>query len=150
MAQGLASFTPGYAVKVSISGTDVGYSQFCSDQTDIQEALRPMNPGEVAACLHSGIDYLQIILGYDVLALIGDARIGGCISSTELTYIYTHNNLTWDTVREGLPAQPVKVFGPSAQTSAAQFFAERVLSGKLIAVPDVQQLIAKGSGIGYI
>lgn len=150
---GFKAFTPGYNVEVGSAGTDNGYTLFCADRTDVQMAIRAMNADEAASCLRGGIDYLQLTIAYDALAIVGDAPVGGCISATELTYLYTHDTtkLDWRDVRSGLPATPIKLFAPSGQTAAAQFFAEQMLQGKQsVVVPDIQGLITSGTGLGYL
>ncbi len=151
--KGFASFTPGYNVEIGNAGTNDGFTLFCEDKTDIQMAVRAMSGDEAAACLRNGLDYLQLTVAYDVLAVIGDAPLNGCISATELTFLYTHDTtkLNWSNVRSGLPSVPIKIFAPSGQTAAAQFFAEQMLQGKQsLVVPDIQGLITGGSGIGYL
>jgi phosphate transport system substrate-binding protein len=150
---GFESFTPGYTVQIGNAGTSDGFTLFCQDKSDIQMALRTINGNETADCLRHGIDYLQLTIAYDVLAVVGDLSIGDCISATELTFLYTHDTTTlkWSDVRNSLPATPVKVFAPSGQTAAAQFFVEQVLQGKQsVTVPDIQGLVTAGSGIGYM
>jgi phosphate transport system substrate-binding protein len=150
---GFESFTPGYTVQIGNSGTSTGFSLFCEDKSDIQMAVRTINGDEVANCLRHGIDYLQITIAYDALAVVSDTPIGNCVSATELTFLYTHDttHLNWDDIRSGLAHAPVKVFAPPGQTAAAQFFAEQVLQGKQsVAVPDIQKLITNGNGLGYM
>ncbi|MEP7288490.1 MAG: substrate-binding domain-containing protein [Chloroflexota bacterium] len=150
---GFEGFTPGYTVQVGKVGTLDGFKMLCEDSTDIQMAVRVMSAEEASTCLRNGIDYLQITVGYDVLAVIGKNPLGECVSSSELTYLYGNANLTWHNVRGGLPFDPVTIFAPPPTTAAAQFFAERVLANKPTAAtpPDVQQLITGGGdGIGYL
>ncbi len=157
LALGFEGFTPGYTVKLGTAGTREGFTLFCNDKTDIQQAVREIDGDESGLCLRHGVNYLHITIAYDVLAIIGNAPIAGCISSTELTAIYVQNSphlgqvLTWTEVRDGLPTTAVKVFAPPGETAAAQFFSERVLSGKPgTPVPDIKQLITSGDGLGYL
>ncbi len=148
---GFESFTPGYKVQLAMNGTRDGFTAFCDDKTDIQNAVRSINSDEIAACSRNGVNYVEIAIGFDALAVVGDAPVEGCISGTELSYIYTHANLTWGSVRSGLPSVVVNVFAPPPQTAAAQFFDEQVLNNTPgIKTPDIQQLIMHGGGIGYL
>lgn len=150
---GFESFTPGYAVEIGNAGTSAGFNLFCEDKSDIQMAVRAMSGDEVANCLRHGVDYLQIPIAYDALAVVSDTPIGNCVSATELTFLYTHDTakLNWDDIRSGLAHAPVRIFAPPGQTAAAQFFAEQVLQGKQsIVVPDIQKLITDGNGLGYM
>jgi phosphate transport system substrate-binding protein len=148
---GFGSYTANYEVQLAMNGTRDGFQAFCADKTDLQNAVREMNSDERELCSGNGVNYAEIVIAYDALAVIGDAPVKGCISSSELAYLYTHANLTWDKVRKGLDKVPVKVFAPPAQTAAAQYFAEQVLNGNpQIRTADIQQLIANGGGIGYL
>jgi phosphate transport system substrate-binding protein len=148
---GFQAFVPNYTAQVNSSGTRDGFQHFCQDETDIQDALRVMAPDEAAECLRNGINYLQVTIGYDALAIIGDAPIGDCISASELTYIYTHKNLLWSDMRVGLPALPISVFAPPPETAEAQFFSEQVITTQRpVQAGDIQVLISSGGGLGYI
>ncbi len=152
-ALGFQGFTPGYNVQINTSGTRDGFTLFCDDRTDVQAAIRPMDGSESAACARGGVEFIRLTLGYDALAVVSDAPLGGCISASELVYVYTHDpvKLTWRDVRAALPSTPVKVFALPAETAAAQFFAERVIGSQRAAhVLDLQQLVTKGGGIGYL
>src|SRR5260221_1726973 len=152
---GFQAVSPDTSVRLGNSGTRDGFKLLCDDKTDIQAAVRAINTDETSACLRNRVDTLQIIVGYDALAIVGDAPVQSCISASELAYVYTHDtaNLHWNDVRAGLQADLVRVFAPSPQTAAAQFFAEQVLNSQLPTIsppPDIQRLIAEGDGIGYL
>src|SRR5450432_186923 len=159
VALGYQTATPGDTVRLGNSGTRDGFKLLCDDKTDIQDAVSAITTDERAECLRNQIDYLQIVVGYDALAIVGDAPVQGCISASEVAFLYTHNtaNLHWNDVRSGLPPDPVRVFAPPAVSAAAQFFAEQVLSSPQQSSPssipsplDIQGLIAEGNGIGYM
>jgi phosphate transport system substrate-binding protein len=153
IALGFAAFTPGYTVQVDAAGTRDGFKLFCDDGTDVQGAIRLMDAGESADCTRNGVSILQITLAFDALAVVGDAPVEGCISRSELAFVYSHDTsaLTWHDIRAALPSVPIRVFAPSADTAAAQFFAERVLTNRTPARADTMpRLIANGGGIGYL
>src|SRR5579859_4782187 len=114
LAQNFGNFMPGYSVQVTNSGTTSGFKLLCEDKVDVEDAVRPMNTDEMQVCAHNGIDYTQFDIAYDALAVLGDAPVGGCISSSELAYIYTHDTSTWAVIRPGLPAVPIIVYAPPA------------------------------------
>src|SRR5258708_4103033 len=91
LALNFSNFMPGYAVQVGNSGTTSGFKLLCEDKVDVEDAVRPMNIDEMAVCVHNGIEYVQFDLAFDALAVLGDAPLGGCISSSELAYVYTHD-----------------------------------------------------------
>jgi phosphate transport system substrate-binding protein len=127
VALGFVDFTPGYNVEMGTAGTRDGFRLFCDDQTDIQGAVRAMDADESADCTRNSVTFIQLTIAFDALAVIGDAPVQGCISASELTFVYSKTKSTWQDVRAGLPATPVAVFAPMPDAAAAQFFAERVL-----------------------
>jgi phosphate transport system substrate-binding protein len=153
LARGFDGFTPGYNVQIGTAGTLDGFRLFCDDKTDIQGAIRLMDSGESADCTRNGVEYIQLTIAYDALAVVGDAPLDGCISASELAYIYNQDpaKLTWAGVRAGLPPIPVRIFAPSADSAAAQFFAEKVLDNRRsVRAGNIRELINKGGGIGYL
>ncbi|HEY8944385.1 MAG TPA: substrate-binding domain-containing protein, partial [Polyangiaceae bacterium] len=57
-------------VPVGISGTGGGFRKFCAGTTDISDASRPINKEEVALCASNGVEYIEIPVAYDGLAVV--------------------------------------------------------------------------------
>jgi len=57
-------------VTVGISGTGGGFKKFCTGETDISDASRPIKPTEVALCKKNGIEYIELPVAYDGLAVM--------------------------------------------------------------------------------
>src|SRR5262245_28998119 len=55
---------------VGISGTGGGFQKFCHGETDITEASRPIVASEVDACTRAGIDYIELPIAYDGIAVV--------------------------------------------------------------------------------
>ncbi len=89
---GFQAVSPDTSVRLGNSGTRDGFKLLCEDKTDIQAAVRAINTDETSACLRNRVDTLQIIVGYDALAIVGDAPVQGCISASELAYVYRTSN----------------------------------------------------------
>src|SRR3972149_8444583 len=45
---------------VGISGTGGGFKKFCTGETDISDASRPLKPTEVELCAQNGIEYVEL------------------------------------------------------------------------------------------
>src|SRR5688572_11267588 len=58
------------AATVGISGTGGGFQKFCRGETDISDASRPIRPAEIDACMKSGIEYIELPIAYDGLAVV--------------------------------------------------------------------------------
>jgi len=60
---------PGTRVTVGISGTGGGFQKFCRGETDISDASRPISPVEIEACKNTGIEYLELPIAFDGIAI---------------------------------------------------------------------------------
>src|SRR5688500_18514848 len=57
-------------VTVGISGTGGGFRKFCRDEIDIADASRPIQATEIEACSKTGVEYIEIPIAYDGLAVV--------------------------------------------------------------------------------
>jgi phosphate transport system substrate-binding protein len=60
----------GIAATVDGPGTGDGFAQFCSGETDISDASRPIAEDEVAACEDAGIEFIELKVGIDGIAVM--------------------------------------------------------------------------------
>src|SRR5687767_2274099 len=56
-------------VTVGISGTGGGFQKFCRSEIDISDASRPISTTEVEACKKSGIQFIELPIAYDGIAI---------------------------------------------------------------------------------
>ena len=57
-------------VTVGISGTGGGFKRFCRGETDISDASRPIKDSEIKACQEQGIEFIELPVAYDGLAVV--------------------------------------------------------------------------------
>jgi len=57
-------------VSVAISGTGGGFGKFCLEETDINNASRPILKQEMEVCKRFGVQYLELPLAYDALTVL--------------------------------------------------------------------------------
>lgn len=53
-------------------GTSDGFELFCSGETDINNASRPIDEAEVKACKDSGVEFVELEVALDGLSVIGN------------------------------------------------------------------------------
>jgi phosphate transport system substrate-binding protein len=61
---------PDVAISVDGPGTGDGFELFCSGQTDISDASRPINEEEVAACEQEGVNYVELEVAFDGITVL--------------------------------------------------------------------------------
>jgi phosphate transport system substrate-binding protein len=57
-------------ITVDGPGTGDGFELFCDGETDISNASRPIRPEEVDACEANGVEFIELKIGFDGIAVI--------------------------------------------------------------------------------
>jgi phosphate transport system substrate-binding protein len=61
---------PDVAISVEGPGTGDGFELFCNGETDISDASRPIADDEIAACEDNGIEYIELEVAIDGMAVM--------------------------------------------------------------------------------
>jgi phosphate transport system substrate-binding protein len=70
VAEFFAEEQPGVNITVEGPGTSDGYELFCNGETDVQDASRQIDAEEVAACEENGIEYAELYIAIDGMAVM--------------------------------------------------------------------------------
>ena len=62
--------TQGARVNVGVSGTGGGFSKFLRGDIAINDASRPISPEEMEKAAENGVEYIEIPVAYDGLAVV--------------------------------------------------------------------------------
>ena len=122
----------GTKVTVGISGTGGGFKKFCTDETDISDASRPILPTEKDACEKAGVQYVELPVAYDGLAIIVNPKNTWATSMTvaELKKLWepgAQGKITkWSQVRDGWPDKEIHLFGPGVDSGTFDYFTEAI------------------------
>jgi ABC-type phosphate transport system substrate-binding protein len=73
LADQFSGDNPDVSIAVDGPGTGDGFQLFCSGETDISDASRPIEDEEAAACEDAGINYIEIQIGLDGLSVLTKA-----------------------------------------------------------------------------
>ncbi|MGA8706597.1 MAG: PstS family phosphate ABC transporter substrate-binding protein [Steroidobacteraceae bacterium] len=128
MANAFRGLHPSVQFRIELSGTGGGFKKFCSGQTDIEDASRPINSAENEQCKTEGIQYVEIPVGFDSLSVLVNARNSfvDCLTVAELKAIWepaAEGKITqWKQIRAGFPAQSLKLFGPGRASGTFDYF----------------------------
>ena len=132
VAEEFRSVGPDVRVTVGVSGTGGGFEKFCSAETDISNASRPIKQSEIDSCAENGIEYLQLRVGLDGLAVVAhpDADFLECITMDELAILWGPDSegsiKSWNQVRSSWPDEEIRLFGPDTDSGTFDFFTEEV------------------------
>lgn len=117
-------------VTVGISGTGGGFKKFCAGETDISNASRPILKKEMDACRAKGISYIELPVAYDALTVVTNKGNTWAtnLTTAELKKIWEPESKinNWRDVRSGFPNQPLKLYGPGADSGTFDYFTEAI------------------------
>ena len=152
-------------VTVGISGTGGGFKKFSRGETDISDASRPIVKKEMDACKEAGIEYIELPVAYDGLAVMVNPKNTWVTSMTvaELKKIWepaAEGKITkWNQVNPAWPNVPLKLYGPGVDSGTFDYFTEAIVGkprasrGDFTASEDdnvlVQGIASDRGGLGF-
>ncbi|MFA7297172.1 MAG: PstS family phosphate ABC transporter substrate-binding protein [Dehalococcoidia bacterium] len=131
-AEEFAAYARDVRISVGIAGTGGGFKKFCAGETDIQDASRPISTSEAAACADKKIEFVELPVAYDGLAVVVSPKNtwAQCMTVAELKKIWepaAQGKVTnWKQVRDSFPDRPLKLFGPGTDSGTFDYFTEAV------------------------
>jgi len=152
-------------VTVGISGTGGGFKKFSRGETDISDASRPIVKKEMDTCKEANIEYIELPVAYDGLAVMVNPKNNWVISMTvaELKKIWepaAERKITkWNQVNPAWPDVPLKLYGPGVDSGTFDYFTEAIVGksrssrGDFTASEDdnvlVQGIASDRGGLGF-
>jgi len=152
-------------VTVGISGTGGGFKKFSRGEIDISDASRPIVKKEMDACKEAGIEYIELPVAYDGLAVMVNPKNNWVTSMTvaDLKKIWepaAERKITkWNHVNPAWPDVPLKLYGPGVDSGTFDYFTEAIVGksrssrGDFTASEDdnvlVQGIASDRGGLGF-
>ena len=133
MAEEFKIANPRVDISVGISGTGGGFQKFCRGETDISDASRPIRPTEIAACKMAGIDYIELPVAYDGLAIVVNPKNtwASTITVEELKRLWAPEAqgkiMRWNQVRSSWPNREMRLFGAGVDSGTYDYFTEAIV-----------------------
>jgi phosphate transport system substrate-binding protein len=115
---------------VGISGTGGGFQKFCRGETDISNASRPIRPAEIEACRKAGIEYIEVPIAYDGIAIVVNPKNtwADSITVAELKTMWApeaQGRVTrWIQIRPSWPNREIRLFGAGVDSGTYDYFTE--------------------------
>jgi phosphate transport system substrate-binding protein len=122
----------GSKVTVGISGTGGGFQKFCRAETDVSDASRPIRAAEIEACKTAGVEYIELPIAYDGLAIVVNPKNTWATSITteELKKLWqpeAQGKITrWNQIRSSWPDREIHLFGAGVDSGTFDYFTEAI------------------------
>ncbi len=120
-------------VTVGISGTGGGFKKFCASEIDVANASRPIKPTEVEACQKAGVEYIELPVAYDGIAIVVHPSNDWATSITtdELKTLWAPEAQDkikkWNQVRPEWPDKEIHLFGAGVDSGTYDYFTEAIV-----------------------
>lgn len=119
-------------ISIGVSGTGGGFKKFCRGELDIAAASRPIKAAEAADCAAEGIDFLELPVALDALAVVLHPANtwAGCLTVEELHRAWRPEAegkvRSWRDLRPAFPEQRLSLYGPGVDSGTFDYFTEVV------------------------
>lgn len=134
IAEEFGKVAPHVRVTVGVSGTGGGFKRFCAGETDISNASRPISATEKDACAKAGVEWVELHVGIDGLAVVinKDNDFVTSLTTAELKKIWEPGSQinNWNQVRPSFPNARLALFGADTESGTFDYFTE-VINGKV-------------------
>ena len=121
---------PGVTVTVATSGTGGGFEKFCNDETDISMASRPIKDEEIAACGEKGIEYTEVQIANDGIAVVANPENdwANCLTVDQLAAIWGPDSTatSWKDIDPSFPDEQLALFGPGTDSGTFDYFTDEI------------------------
>lgn len=120
-------------VTVGASGTGGGFKKLCQGEIAIAGASRPIKQEEVDLCASFGIEYIELPVAYDGVAVVvhaGNTWIE-TMTTTELAMLWAPEAQDeierWSDIRPDWPEREIHLFGAGVDSGTYDYFTQAIV-----------------------
>ncbi|MCC6158858.1 MAG: PstS family phosphate ABC transporter substrate-binding protein [Deltaproteobacteria bacterium] len=120
-------------VTVGISGTGGGFKKFCAGETVIANASRPIKPEEVELCTKNSIQYVELPVAYDGLAVVVSKENTWLqkltVKQLKMMWEPEAQDVVkkWKQVDPTWPDDELHLFGPGVDSGTYDYFTQAIV-----------------------
>lgn len=152
---------PKLHVTIGVSGTGGGFQKFTSGKTNLSNASRSISASEIALAKKNNIEYVELEVAYDGLAVVvhPDNTWVDSITVDDLKRIWepaAQGKIThWNQINPAWPNEELHLFGPGVASGTFDYFTEAIVGksgasrGDFTASEDDNVLVQGVSGDKY-
>lgn len=133
LAEEFRSVSPKTNVTIGISGTGGGFQKFGRGEIDVANASRPIKEAEAKIARENGVEFVELEVAYDGLAVIVHPENDWVESFTieELRRIWepsAQGNIThWNQINADWPEEEIHLYGPGVASGTFDYFTEAIV-----------------------
>jgi phosphate transport system substrate-binding protein len=141
VGQKFSDANPGVAVSVDGPGTGDGFQLFCSGETDISDASRPIKDEEMQTCADAGIEYIELQVAIDGISVLTSPANDAvsCLTFADMYALVGPESIgfgSWADANDlaaelggtgGFPDAPLTITAPGEESGTYDTFVELVL-----------------------
>lgn len=123
---------PDIRVTVGVSGTGGGFKKFMRGELDISNASRPISKSEIELAKTNGIEFIEIPVAYDGLAVVVSTKntFVDYLTVAELHKMWSPESqgksTRWNQIRAEWPDAPLNLYGAGTSSGTYDYFTEAV------------------------
>jgi phosphate transport system substrate-binding protein len=118
-------------VEVEVSGTGGGFRRFCAGESDLQNASRPINADEEAACQASGVAYDVFPVAIDGITVTVNPQNtwAQCLTVDQLRALWAPESAvrSWRDLDPSWPDAEIELYGPGPDSGTFDYFTEAIV-----------------------
>lgn len=122
---------PNVRVTVGLSGTGGGMKKFAAGEIDIANASRTMKSEESKKAGDNKVEYIELPIANDGIAVVVNPAntFAKSLSLAQLKSLWEPGSKvkTWKDLDPSWPSNPIKLYGPGADSGTFDFFTEHVM-----------------------
>jgi phosphate transport system substrate-binding protein len=114
---------------VNVTGTSEGLLKFSKNQILFCNASRKIHESEVQDCDKNGVQYHELIIGFDGIAVVVNKNndwVSG-LTTEQLRTIWSEENLKWSDIDGSWPAEKIEKLSPGTSSGTYDYFKEVIL-----------------------
>ena len=124
---------PGVNVTIGVSGTGGGFQKFAKGDIDLANASRPMKEEEKAIAAQNNINFIELEVAYDGLAVIINPANDWvtCFTVEQLKKIWEPAAqgviMRWNQINPEWPNEEIHLYGPGVASGTFDYFTEAIV-----------------------
>ncbi len=144
VAEMFSAANPRVAISVEGPGTGDGFALFCTGQTDISDASRPIKESEAEECAANGIEWIELQVATDGLSVLtsNENEFLDCVATADLYALLGPESIGFDSWSDAndlaaevgapnapYPDEPLLVTAPGEESGTFDTFVEFLIEG---------------------